>query len=100
MAPRNSGALVVGFRKEDPRRHVRDVPYREIVAGGQRIPLLGARVRLTDSLECTIVGGRCISCSREVYLNQMGYSAVIEKDADVVCMDCEDRYSAEITRSL
>lgn len=100
MAARNSGALVVGYRREDRRRHVRDIPYRVVQAGGVRVPLLGARVRLTGAMECNRIGGRCISCGHDVYLNEMGFSAVLEKDADVCCMECEDRYSAEMTRSL
>lgn len=98
--PRNSGALVVGYRREDLRRFQRDMPYRQVVAGGLAVPLLGARVKLTGDLQCNTIGGRCISCGHDVYLNRMGYSAVLEKDADVCCMECEDRYSAEMTRQL
>lgn len=98
--PRNSGALVVGYRKDDLRRHVRAVPGTVIRAGGRVVPILGRTVRLEGEYECTIVGGRCISCGCDVYLNRWGYSAVLEKDADVACMECESRYSADMTKSL
>lgn len=97
MAPRNSGALVVGYRKEDERRFVRDMP-----AGfdpGSRLFLPARRIDLGE-FRCEIDAGTCISCGARVFLNHWGYSAVLEKDADVVCFDCEDRYSADITRGL
>ena len=99
---RNSGALVVGYRKEDQRRFSRIVGGRSFRVGGMVVPVLGASRTLTleGPYRCDIVGGKCISCGRDVYLNQLGYSAVLEKDADVVCMECEDRYSADITRAL
>lgn len=100
--PRNSGALVVGFRREDERRFAR-VAQPEAMIGNTRIPLLGQRprvYRLPTELQCNLNGGACISCGRDVYLNRSGYSALIEKDADVCCTECEDRYSAEMTKSL
>jgi hypothetical protein len=53
-----------------------------------------------QDLDCEILAGSCVSCGAGVFLNKLGYSAVLEKDADVCCMQCEDRYSAEISRSL
>lgn len=99
---RNSGALVIGYRKEDLRRFQREVPGGVLRFGGRVVPVIGARRTLTleGPYRCDIIGGKCISCGRDVYLNQLGYSAVLEKDADVCCMECEDRYSADISRSL
>ncbi len=87
MAPRNSGALVVGYAKGDSRRF--------------EVRHASGLVTLEDTpWERSIVGGSCLSCGRDVYMNHLGYSAVLENDADVVCQDCEDRYAADITRSL
>jgi hypothetical protein len=107
MAPRNSGALVVGYRLEDPRRYAERRAAESRARGrfirtpsGALVPAEGVvRMRARD-LDCEIDAGRCISCGQAVYLNSLGYSAVLERDADVCCMQCEDRYSADITRSL
>ncbi len=47
-----------------------------------------------------IIGGRCIGCSRDVYVNAYGASAIRERDADVCCTRCEKMYDADINRSL
>jgi hypothetical protein len=102
---RNAGALVIGYRREDERRfvQVRAAALRPRYVrhpSGAIVPLAGVVKRETSDLDCTIDAGRCISCGHAVYLNSLGYSAVLEKDADVACMECEDRYAAELTRSL
>lgn len=48
----------------------------------------------------TIVGGRCISCGNECYVNPSGAGAIRERDADVCCIRCERLFSADINRSL
>lgn len=105
MAERRSGALVVGYRKEDPRRHVRARaaairPGLIRTPSGLVVPSSGVVRRPEHELDCNHAAGACISCGRTVYLNSLGMSALHEKDADVCCMECEDRYSAEMTRSL
>ncbi len=100
---RDSGDLVVGYRRYDERRFVRVIRRASIRTAFGSVPILGSRdatVRLPPDLECNLNGGPCISCHQDVYLNRLGWSALVEKDADVCCMDCEDRYSAEITRAL
>lgn len=47
-----------------------------------------------------LVGGKCIGCSRPVYVNIFGASAIRERDADVCCERCEKLYDADINRSL
>lgn len=107
MAPRNSGALVIGFRKEDERRYAarRALEARAVgrfirTPSGAVVPASGVVNMRAADLDCNILAGACVSCGAGVFLNSLGYSAVLEKDADVACMDCESRYSAEITRSL
>lgn len=75
MGEPHSHAIVVGYAKSDVRRHM-------------KIPPADQRA------------GRCISCGRDVYVNAYGLSAIVERDADVCCDDCEHRYSADINRSL
>ena len=103
MAERGAGALVIGFRREDERRFARVVkPSAVRTAFGQAV-LLGTRpqvITLPPELQANMNGGPCISCGHDVYLNRLGWSALVERDADVCCMGCEDRYSAEITRAL
>lgn len=70
-----SHALVVGFHKDQTRRHLM-IPPAEII------------------------GGRCISCGVNVYVNPSGAAAIRTRDADVVCERCESMYHAEINRSL
>ena len=102
---RNAGALVIGYRREDDRRFVA-VRARRARRGWITTPSgLAVRsegtVNVTSSeLDCTLVGGRCISCGADVYVNRLGASAIVEKDADVACMQCEDRYASDMTRSL
>lgn len=101
MAPRNSGALVIGFRRDDQRRYSRAIPTSWVPGrhgGLTRVP--AQVVKLPLDLQCHIQAGSCVGCGATVYLNQLGYSAVRERDADVCCMECEDRYSADISRSL
>lgn len=104
---RNAGALVVGFRKGDVRRFAVRRAMESRARGklirtpsGMLVPAEGVVNIRPQDLDCNTVGGRCVSCGADVYLNQLGYSAVLEKDADVACMECEDRFGAEITRSL
>lgn len=98
MSPRNAGALVVGFLKDDPRRFEVPVPAHVHPISGLFIP---ARVvRLTGMSERDVIAGKCISCNADVYVNQSGMSAVIEKDADVCCQHCHDRWPADIDYSL
>lgn len=104
---RNSGALVIGYRKDDERRYaLRRAAESQAIGrfirgpGGMIVPASGVVNMRAADLDCNILAGSCISCGTGVYLNSLGYSAVLEKDADVCCMECEDRYSAEITRSL
>lgn len=100
--PRNSGALVVGFRKEDPRRNIHARAALERArqrASGLILP--PGVVRMEDhELDASIIGGKCIGCNRDVYLNRLGMSAVREKDADVCCVECEQGYGADLTYSL
>lgn len=46
------------------------------------------------------VGGKCVSCSCDVYVNSFGASAIRERDADVCCWRCEKMYDADLNRSL
>ena len=72
-----SHALVIGYRKEQLReRLVEKIPPADIV------------------------GGRCVGCSANVYVNVYGASAIRERDADVCCTVCEKLYDADINRSL
>lgn len=75
MPEARAHAIVVGFLKDDLRRF-RKIPVADID------------------------GGRCISCSKPVFFNLFGVSAIREKDADVVCDQCERRYQADIDRAL
>lgn len=76
MPEPRSHALVVGFPREMLAERFAKIPVADIV------------------------GGRCIGCSRPVYVNVFGASAIRERDADVVCTACERMYDAEINRSL
>lgn len=70
-----SHALVVGFARDQMRRHLMIPP---------------AEIR----------GGRCIGCGTDVYVNPSGAAAIRQRDADVVCERCESMYHADINRSL
>jgi len=103
-AERRSGALVVGFRRDDPRRMA-----RARAAAARRAPIWtpygpapseGIVRRELSELDCTLMGGYCVGCGCAVYLNTLGISAVRERDADVACSECESLYGADITRSL
>ncbi len=48
----------------------------------------------------TILAGKCLSCSDEVYVNESGARLLRERGADVACEVCEARYGSEITLSL
>lgn len=100
MAERGADAIVVGYRKDDPRRSVGERarlqrPQVVLGPGGRRIPLLGRVQVETVDLDCRILAGSCISCGRGVYVNALGYSAVVERDADVVCAECEPEVFAD-----
>ena len=100
--PRNAGALVIGFRKGDPRRNVYARAAEERArqrASGILLPPGVVRLERHE-LDANIVGGKCIGCNQDVYLNSLGMSAVREKDADVACLECETHYGAELTYSL
>ena len=75
MGNTRAHALVIGFRKSDDRRHLK-YPAAEIV------------------------GGKCVGCSSDVYVNPFGAGAIRERDADVCCTFCEQKYDADINRSL
>lgn len=75
MPEQHAHALVVGFRKADVRRAF-------------KIP------------RADTVGGKCISCSQPVYVNAYGADAIRRRDADVVCLECEKRYGAQIDLDL
>jgi hypothetical protein len=68
-------AVVVGFRSEDQRR------YRMIPPA-------------------TIRSGRCVGCRAEVFLNELGTSAVTERDADVICVNCDAREGVHVDRDM
>lgn len=76
MPEARSHALVVGFVREQLAERYAKIPPAEIV------------------------GGRCIGCSRPVYVNVFGADAIRTRDADVCCTVCERRYDADINRSL
>jgi hypothetical protein len=76
MPEARSHALVVGFTREQLFERYHKIPIADIV------------------------GGRCIGCSRDVYVNVFGASAIRERDADVCCTVCERMYDADINRSL
>lgn len=67
--------LVVGYRSEDQRRY-RMVPRADVR------------------------GGRCVACRCEVFVNVNGVSALRERDADVICWNCNEREGASVDRSL
>lgn len=67
--------VVVGFRSEDQRRY-RMVP------------------------PATIRSGKCVSCRAEVFLNELGVSAITERDADVICAGCDQRDGLEVDRGM
>ena len=67
--------LVVGYRAEDTRRYFKQ-PRADIRAG------------------------RCVDCRAEVFLNVYGVSAVRERDADVICANCDAREGALVDREL
>lgn len=71
-----SHALVIGFPREMLAERYAKIPIADIV------------------------GGKCIGCSRPVYVNIFGASAIRERDADVCCIYCEQMYDAEINRAL
>jgi hypothetical protein len=70
-----SHGLVTGFRSEDQRR------YRKVPAA-------------------TVRAGRCVDCRAEVFVNIFGASALIERDADVICANCDAREGALVDREL
>lgn len=76
MPEPRSHALVVGFSREQLAERFAKIPPADIV------------------------GGKCIGCSRPVYVNVFGASAIRERDADVCCTRCERMYDADINRSL
>lgn len=69
-------SIVIGFRREQLAERYAKIPVAEIV------------------------GGKCIGCSVDVYVNVFGASAIRERDADVCCEWCEKMYDADINRSL
>jgi hypothetical protein len=71
----HSHGLVVGYRSEDQRRYLM-VPRAEIRAG------------------------RCVSCRAEVFVNMNGASALRERDADPICVNCDAREGSHVDRSL
>jgi hypothetical protein len=77
MAEQRSHAIVIGFVREQ----------------------IFERLKLKHP-PADIVGGKCIGCSRDVYVNIYGASAIRERDADVCCERCEKLYDADINRSL
>lgn len=76
MPEARSHALVVGFRREQLAERYAKYPIADII------------------------GGKCIGCSCDVYVNPFGASAIRERDADVVCGRCEVLYDADINRAL
>lgn len=74
MKTRSHG-IVTGFRSEDQRRYLM-IPPADIRAG------------------------RCVSCRAEVFLNVNGVSAVRERDADVICANCDRVDGSDVDRSL
>lgn len=74
MKTRSHG-VVVGYRSEDQRRYL-----------------------LTP--QATIRGGACISCRADVFINSNGVSALRERDADVICWNCNRAHAADVDRSL
>ena len=75
MAKTHVHGLVAGYRSEDQRR------YRMIPAAD-------------------IKGGKCVSCRAEVFVNVYGVSALRERDADVICMNCDAREGASVDQSM
>lgn len=71
-----SHALVIGYRREQLAERYAKIPRAEIV------------------------GGKCVGCSADVYVNVFGASAIRERDADVCCERCERMYDADINRSM
>lgn len=47
-----------------------------------------------------IPAGLCISCGRMCFVNPSGAAAIRDRDADVCCIECESRYTADINASL
>lgn len=98
---RNSGALVVGYRKGDPRRYVqRRTSEARAKAARSGLWLPGTVEMERHELDCHTIAGRCIGCNQDVYVNSLGMSAVREKDADVCCLQCETNYGADLTNSI
>ena len=75
MAKTHVHGVVVGYRSEDQRRYLK-YPKAEIR------------------------GGRCVSCRAEVFVNSFGASALRERDADVICMNCDSREGSSVDRSM
>jgi hypothetical protein len=47
-----------------------------------------------------ILGGNCVSCGCNVFVNVNGASALRERDADLICRRCDRLYGADADRSL
>lgn len=76
----------------------RNVRAHALVIGYRREQL---KERLIDKIPpAEIIGGRCIGCGCDVYVNIYGASAIRERDADVCCPRCESEYDADITRGM
>ncbi len=71
----HSHGIVTGYRSEDQARYMK-IPVADIKAG------------------------RCVSCRAEVFLNRFGVSAVRERDADVICRNCDRVEGQSVDRSL
>ncbi len=72
------GALVVGYRRDDPRR-------------------LSA---LAQGVESISLGKRCISCGADVYFVRSGVDAYRTRDPHVICDQCYQQHKPQLQSEL